>query len=109
MNLDELSGNIFIPLNPPYGIRLNHGSHATIAFYKKIAEKINTLSLTTQKNKHAILGFILCPTQETWSAFTRNLQSSKMETYHFTQGGLDIRVCQFFISGVNKLVPYNRN
>ena len=98
INLDEFSGPIFMPLNPPYGIRLGNSSHSTpLILYKKIAEKINALAFMTKKNQRAILGFILCPTEETWSVFISTLRQSKIETYHFTQGGLDIRVCQFFI------------
>jgi len=96
INLDEFSGNIFMPLNPPYGIRLGNNSNS-IALYKKIAIKINQISTISKRNQHNVLGFILCQTKEAWSAFIENLAQAKTETYHFTQGSLDIRVCQFFI------------
>ncbi len=89
----ELSGTVFIPLNPPYGIRLNKNTD-TVLLYKKIAVKINEFSKSINRT---IVGFILCPNEETWSAFCKQLLYSKMETYHFTQGGIDIRVCQFVI------------
>jgi len=93
---NALMGNIFMPLNPPYGIRL--GKHAnSVTFYKKIATKINEISLIPQNKKNHLTGFILCPSQETWSAFRQTLVRQHDETYHFTQGGMDIRVCQFFI------------
>lgn len=90
------SGNIFIPLNPPYGVRLRKHSNA-ITLYKNIANKINELSKLTKKEHKNILGFILCPNEDTWSIFCEYLIDFKTETYHFTQGGLDIRVCQFYI------------
>ncbi len=87
------SGDIFMPLNPPYGIRLGKNTDSVI-FYKKIAAKINAIS---QSKKGRLAGFILCPSQETWEAFRKNLIRQYDETYHFTQGGMDIRVCQFFV------------
>lgn len=88
-------GNIFIPLNPPYGIRLNRSADS-VDLYKNIARKINEISGFTKREQKNVCGFILCPNEETWSAFVRQLHYLKIETYHFTQGGLDIRVCQFF-------------
>ncbi len=88
--MDFIDGDVLIMLNPPYGIRLAKHSD-TVQLYKKIAKKINEIS-----NYH-LIGFILCPSEETWSAFCNTLKSSHIETYHFTQGGLDIRVCQFYM------------
>lgn len=89
---NEQTKNIFIPLNPPYGIRLGKEGDPS-HLYKNIAKKLNEL-----KNKSiTICGFILCPDTKTWSAFVNYLAAEKKETYHFTQGGLDIRVCQFII------------
>jgi len=95
INPEDFSGNIFIPLNPPYGIRLEKDSNS-ILFYKKIACKINDIFKIAEKNQRNVLGFVLCPNEETWSSFMKNLKLAKTDTYHFTQGGLDIRVCQFF-------------
>lgn len=81
--------SLYLPLNPPYGIRLNQDANS-IEFYQQIAEKINQLTKTCD-----VFGFILCPTEQTWSAFTRKLICKKTLTYHMTQGGIDIRVCQF--------------
>lgn len=89
-------GNIFIPLNPPYGVRLG-GNSNSISLYKNIAVKINEISILVKEEKKNILGFILCPNEETWSVFCRSLNNLSIETYHFTQGGMDIRVCQFYI------------
>lgn len=84
-------GNLFIPLNPPYGIRLGKTADTT-DLYKKIAQTLNKLAQQTQ---HKILGLILCPSEQAWSTFCKTITHSKMETYHFMQGGLDIRVCQW--------------
>lgn len=86
---------IFIPMNPPYGIRLGNPADS-INLYKQIAEKINELSKVI-KPKH-LFGFILCPSEETWSIFTKTIKQATLDTYHITQGGLDIRVCQFFLN-----------
>lgn len=92
----NLAENLFIPLNPPYGIRIGSNSDSAI-LYKNIASKLNEISKITKKSQKNILGFILCPTEDSWSAFSRNLTHTEIETYHFTQGGMDIRVCQFYI------------
>lgn len=90
--------NIFMPLNPPYGIRMGKSSRPE-DFYKKIATKINEISQVTRQSGKKLLGFILCPDEITWSSFSRTIKNMKTETYHFTQGGLDIRVCQFYCMG----------
>lgn len=81
--------NILILINPPYGIRLGKNKDIN-HLYKNIAMKMNELS---GKNK---LGLILCPTKEAWSMFCNTLIGYKIETSHFTQGGMDIRLCQFY-------------
>ncbi|HSW93174.1 MAG TPA: hypothetical protein VLJ15_02330 [Gammaproteobacteria bacterium] len=87
--------NIFMPLNPPYGIRMGKTDRPD-DFYKKIANKINDISKIISQSGKKCLGFILCPDEKTWSCFLKTIKNMKTETYHFTQGGLDIRVCQFF-------------
>lgn len=89
-------GNLFIPLNPPYGIRFGKTKN-TADLYKKIANRMNEISRITKKAGNKIVGFILCPDERSWSVFSQTLKNAQTETYHFTQGGLDIRVCQFFI------------
>jgi 23S rRNA G2445 N2-methylase RlmL len=91
-----LEKNIFMPLNPPYGIRMSKQNNI-VQLYKNIAKKINELSLLTKKNNNNILGFILCPNEETWRVFLKNINNAKTDTYHFNQGGIDIRVCQFIV------------
>lgn len=89
-------GDTFVMLNPPYGVRLSKSSD-TPDLYKKIAKKLNEISNVLKSKQHNMLGFILCPSEESWSSFCKHLQHSKIETYHFTQGGMDIRVCQFYV------------
>jgi 23S rRNA G2445 N2-methylase RlmL len=88
-----LEHDVFIMLNPPYGLRLNKNAN-TDQLYHNIAKKILELSTIT---KSKILGFILCPTESAWSVFIKILKHAKTQTYHFNQGGMDIRVCQFYI------------
>lgn len=95
LNPKDFAGNLFIPLNPPYGIRLNNET-STISFYKKIALKLNEFINLACQNNTKVSGFILCPTEETWSTIMHHLKSAATKTYHFTQGGLDIRACYFF-------------
>jgi 23S rRNA G2445 N2-methylase RlmL len=92
----ELSGNIFMPLNPPYGIRLGK-KNDTVTFYKQIAHQIKKLAEKVKESDAHVSGFILCPDEDSWSAFCKTLNKVKLETYHMTQGGLDIRVTQFYI------------
>jgi len=94
--LNELSGNIFMPINPPYGIRIG-SSNDTVTLYKQIARQIKKLSEVIKKREGRILGFILCPSEESWSGFCKILSDAKLDTYHITQGGLDIRVAQFYL------------
>jgi 23S rRNA G2445 N2-methylase RlmL len=96
MDVGGLVGDIFMPLNPPYGVRLGKNSDSVV-LYKNIAGKINEISKAIKIGRKNLLGFILCPNEETWSAFSRSLSHAKIETYHFTQGGIDVRVCQFFV------------
>ncbi|MGY3802527.1 hypothetical protein ACWNT8_00450 [Pigmentibacter ruber] len=103
LNEDEVfrelnGGNLFIPINPPYGIRFQKTTDIK-EYYKKIALKLNKINaFTKEKRKESkILGFILCPNEETWSNFINNLKCQKKDSYHITQGGLDIRVCQFYV------------
>jgi len=90
---NSIKGDTLLMLNPPYGIRLAKHADA-VNLYEKIAKKINDISLLSDNH---LLGFILCPSEETWSVFCKFLPHAKSVTYHFTQGGLDIRVCQFYV------------
>jgi hypothetical protein len=93
--VEKLQGNIFMPINPPYGIRLGK-SNDTVLLYKQIAQQINVFFDLVKKRKTQIAGFILCPSEESWSAFCKALSGATIDTYHLTQGGLDVRVAQFY-------------
>lgn len=95
LSKNKNSNSIFMPINPPYGIRLGTNKN-TLELYKKIANRINEISLIALPMGKKLLGFILCPDENSWSQFSKTLKHTKLQTYHFTQGGLDIRVCQFF-------------
>ena len=92
---DFADEDVFLPINPPYGIRL-HASSEIAPFYAKIARQVlDAKSLGAQRK---FGGFILCPSEEAWSAFLKGLAPhAKTTTSHITQGGLDIRVCSFMI------------
>lgn len=84
------AGDIFVPLNPPYGLRMNTKGE-TPALYARIAK-----TLLEHKKTNRVGGFVLCPSEEAWSAFVNTLGSdTKVQTFHVTQGGLDLRVCMF--------------
>lgn len=102
LNLGDISdspekkwGNVFLPLNPPYGIRLNDKADSRV-FYSNVGKKVFELAIRLNNENHHLLGFILCPDEESWSAFGNRMRGAELETYHFTQGGMDIRACQFF-------------
>lgn len=88
--------NVFMPINPPYGIRLGKSSE-TVKLYQQTARQINALSHTLKASGKNVLGFILCPSEDAWSQFCKTLMKANVYTYHITQGGLDIRVAQFYI------------
>lgn len=91
-----MNGSLFVPINPPYGIRLADNQD-TVTIYKKIAQQLNILSGLTKSRGDHLLGFILCPSEDAWSCFCKTLNGAAIDTYHINQGGLDIRVCQFYI------------
>ncbi|RHX84376.1 hypothetical protein [Leptospira stimsonii] len=79
---------IWMPLNPPYGLRMEAG--ATNAFYKKLGEKLKLWwELPVE-----ISGLILCPDEDSWSILNRNM-GIKTDTIHVTHGGVDLRVVYF--------------
>ncbi len=81
-------GLVLLPLHPPYGLRLS--SDNPEALYAKLGKAVQTWSLETQ-----LIGFCLCPSESTWRVFRAGLGNLRLETSHFTQGGLDVRLCCF--------------
>ncbi len=93
--LPATSGDVFVPLNPPYGLRLQSSARPE-SIYAKIGKQL--LELRKQMDtKDRLGGFILCPSETTWSAFVRKIGATNTQTYHVSQGGQDIRVCQFVL------------
>ena len=88
---------VFMPLNPPYGMRLGR-QQDSVLFYKNIAKRLNEIANLLMNHQGCLAGFILCPTEEAWRGFTSVLKGFKIDTFHFMQGGVDVRVCGF-VSG----------
>jgi len=80
-----LSGSAFIPLNPPYGVRLkgSPGDH-----YKKIGVLVNSVA-------GVVAGFIISPTKTANSSFLKELVGFKSKTSPLNQGGLKVMVTHF--------------
>lgn len=90
ISMDANMQSIFVPLNPPYGKRI----HKTRGFYGQIAQKLVELKGSVGSAK--VSGFILCGNENDWQEFKRVLDGKAQSwTSHFTQGGLDIRICSF--------------
>ena len=81
---------VFMPLNPPYGLR-QQSKVDSEQFYTKIIQKMNDLGASLKLNKVTLCAFILCPSEETWSLAMNKLHTKNKETFHFTQGGVHIR------------------
>jgi 23S rRNA G2445 N2-methylase RlmL len=83
---------IFVPLNPPYGERLKGKGINFLDLGKWVVD----LQKTTKGDVH---GFCLCGDETQSKAFIDGLKSSKNEwkskVFHFTQGGLHIRMVSF--------------
>lgn len=113
----ELTGSgrpgttIFVPLNPPYGRRVSADAVRPATVYEKTGEEIAALVRSERFDR--IGGFVLCPDAQTWGAFLRGAGDRKgngagrdgaptveTRTSHFTQGGMDIRLCAFRSSPV---------
>ncbi len=96
--LDLLRGSardVFIPMNPPYGIRLSR-RRETAVFYADIGGRIREIASVCTDSGGSVGGCILCPDQAAWSAFLHAAAPDAETTFHVTQGGLDIRVCVFY-------------
>ncbi|MES2614441.1 MAG: hypothetical protein V4591_03400 [Bdellovibrionota bacterium] len=102
--VEQFSDNevVFMPLNPPYGLRQNSKADSA-QFYTKIIQKINELGAALKQNKSSLCAFILCPSEETWSLAMNKMHTQNKETFHFTQGGLHIRVVNVVYS--NAAIP----
>jgi 23S rRNA G2445 N2-methylase RlmL len=88
-------GRLFLPLNPPYGLRLSHEDQQRPAeFYAKLA----LLLLSWRQGAEELRGFILVPDEFSLNALYRELGGSRILAVHsFTQGGQHIRCLAFQI------------
>ncbi len=82
---------VFLPLNPPYGLRLANVS--TDRLYRRIGRACT--GFAESLGAQHLSGFILCPTESSWRAFLGSSSRLTSTTSHFSQGGLDIRLCRF--------------
>jgi 23S rRNA G2445 N2-methylase RlmL len=102
---------IWMPLNPPFGLRLGTNSANTpkserledsengAQLYERIGSKIDEVF----KSVTNVQGFILCPHSNHWQKFEKGLKNSSVQskasyttkTSHFMQGGLDMRLLSF--------------
>jgi 23S rRNA G2445 N2-methylase RlmL len=107
INLDAILKNarrhIFVPLNPPYGLRLESSKNIE-ALYRSTGRLLALLAAGGMSRGIAVSGFILCPSEQSWEQFSRAIPSFRRKTTHFTQGGRDIRLCHF--CSPQPLVPY---
>ncbi len=88
-------GNIFIAMNPPFGLRMGKGISSIPAFYTRIGKHIKELIETATLKKCFVSGFVLCPSEESWRAFLAATHAMEHKTTHFMLGGKDIRLCMF--------------
>ncbi|MCG6148054.1 hypothetical protein LFX15_07125 [Leptospira levettii] len=94
----ESSTHYFLPLNPPYGYRKNERIGPDEKLYLKIGKRLGELSQVFQ-NEIALIGYILCPTEEKWSECMKDLRAFAKKTIHVTHGGIDLRVLFFHSEG----------
>lgn len=86
------SNSIFFPLNPPFGIRMGKEAES-LEIYANVGKWVKR---TSARKPLGASGFILCPSESHWKAFWKELGPGfTQKTSHFTQGGLDMRLCVF--------------
>ncbi len=83
-----------MPLHPPYGLRLNQETDVEKLF-SDLGLKVKEWALEARVSGGALVGFCLCPSDVLWRHFRNGLGDLEFDTSHVTQGGLDVRVCNF--------------
>jgi 23S rRNA G2445 N2-methylase RlmL len=83
-----------IPLHPPYGLRLSQETDVEKLF-SDLGLKVREWALEARESGGALIGFCLCPSDVLWRSFRNGLGDLHFDTSHVTQGGLDVRVCNF--------------
>ncbi len=96
-SLSNKLAHVFLPLNPPYGIRLEQGdtqksAKDAAAFYLRLAQRIQVL----RESLSSVRGFVLVPDPDSLRAFTETLGATRIQGVHsFSQGGQHIRCVAF--------------
>ncbi len=83
-----------MPLHPPYGLRLSREADVE-ALFSDLGLKVREWALESREMGGGLVGFCLCPSDVLWRAFRNGLGEIRFDTSHVTQGGLDVRVCNF--------------
>ncbi len=83
-----------MPLHPPYGLRLSQETDVEKLF-TDLGLKVQEWALEARESGGALIGFCLCPSDVLWRCFRNGLGDLEFDTSHVTQGGLDVRVCNF--------------
>jgi 23S rRNA G2445 N2-methylase RlmL len=91
----ESTESVFVAMNPPFGIRMGKGIASVPAFFNRIGKHIELFARHFTQRDRLLFGFVLCPCEESWSAFLKGSPSLETKTVHFMLGGRDIRLCLF--------------
>ncbi len=83
-----------MPLHPPYGLRLSPETDVEKLF-TDLGLKVREWALEARESGGALIGCCLCPSDVLWRVFRNGLGDLEFDTSHVTQGGLDVRVCNF--------------
>lgn len=83
--------SVFLPLNPPYGLRLATRSQQEL--FRRIGRSCRELAV--ELSPGGLAGFILCPSESSWRVFRREIGGAVGVTSHIMHGGRDIRLCRF--------------
>jgi 23S rRNA G2445 N2-methylase RlmL len=83
------TSKIFLPLNPPYGLRLAKES-GSVQIYERLGAALARLSRHTH-----VAGYVICPDAESWSKISAALNGFQRSTCHFSHGGHDTRLLAF--------------
>ncbi len=83
-----------MPLHPPYGLRLSQETDVEKLF-SDLGLKVREWALEARETGGVLIGFCLCPSDVLWRCFRNGLGDLEFDTSHVTQGGLDVRVCNF--------------
>jgi 23S rRNA G2445 N2-methylase RlmL len=85
--------SVFLPLNPPYGLRLAKETGG-VSIYERLG-----LALARLAKSMDICGYVICPDEESWGILLKKMSNVsshlQCQTRHFTHGGHDTRLVAF--------------